>query len=510
MSFPRSASIFPLLLASAALVHCSADQGTQPANGYGSGGTSVSASGGVAGSAALAGSSGTATASGGGGTAGAMMGGTGGTAGAMTGGTGGQVAAGSGGTAGTLAGAAAGAQAGAGGQGGLGGSTAGGAAGNAGSEMTGGSAGMEEAAGGNGGAGGAASGGAAGLGGAGGMGGAGGSAGTGGTPGWASNLPFSFYIGADVSGQESQSASTRDSLLSVLKQHGFNYIRLRMFVDPRASDGYDKNNGYCGTEQTASFGKQIKDAGMGFLLDFHYADNWADPSKQCVPVAWQDLGTIEELAQAVHDYTSDAITQLIAGGARPDMVQIGNEITPGMLIHRCNSGGQPQGNNPVTGSISNWSNLGALLSAASQGVRDVDPEIMISLHIDRGNDYNSSRSFITNARDQGVVFQAFGESCYTAYQGQPSEWRSTFTQLASDFPDLKFFIAEYGPEQKAANDILYELPNEQGIGTFNWEPTSSGPWNTGHDLLRRSGNSYSTQPDMALYDQMTVDYAPRL
>jgi len=145
-----------------------------------------------------------------------------------------------------------------------------------------------------------------------------------------------------------------------------------------------------------------------------------------------------------------------------------------------------------------------------KGVTDVDPNILISLHIDRGDDLASSRNFITNARTQGVEFDAFGESCYTAYQGQPSAWQATFTALATQFPDLKLFIAEYGPEQKAANDMMFNLANEQGLGTFNWEPTTQGSWNTGHDLLRRSGSTYNAQPDLALYDQMTTDYASRL
>ncbi len=46
---------------------------------------------------------------------------------------------------------------------------------------------------------------------------------------------------------------------------------------------------------------------MHFLVDFHYSDNWADPGKQCVPVAWQSLTTIAALATQVHDYTKDAI-----------------------------------------------------------------------------------------------------------------------------------------------------------------------------------------------------------
>src|SRR5438132_4579725 len=131
-----------------------------------------------------------------------------------------------------------------------------------------------------------------------------------------------------------------------MKEHGFNAIRLRTFVDPRAADGYDQANGSADLGHTIAFGKQIKDAGLSLLLDFHYSDNWADPGKQCVPVAWQKFTTIEQLASAVHDYTKDAISQLIAGAARPDLVQIGNEITPGMLLHVCDGAGQPTGSNP--------------------------------------------------------------------------------------------------------------------------------------------------------------------
>jgi arabinogalactan endo-1,4-beta-galactosidase len=252
-------------------------------------------------------------------------------------------------------------------------------------------------------------------------------------------------------------------------------------------------------------------------------------------VAWQGYTTIAQMATAVHDYTKDAITQLIAGGARPDMVQIGNESTPGILIHICDSGGLPKagiaGYNAINGAIylysstdgmappaggppaGGWTNLGMLLKAGVQGVKDVDTGILISLHIDRGNDLASSKSYITNAQNQGVKLDAFGESCYGGTQGQPSDWTNTFTQLSTMFPTLKFFIAEYGPDERAANDVIFDLPSDKGIGTFDWEPTSQGPWNTGgHDLLRYSATTmtYTAQPDLALFDTMKSDYASRL
>jgi len=353
--------------------------------------------------------------------------------------------------------------------------------------------------------------------------GAGGAAGAGGN-----TLP-SFFFGADITDQEPAPAAAISNLLTQMKAHGFNFVRLRTFVDPKAADGYDKTNGFDDIIHTVAFGKIVKDAGMGLLIDFHMSDNWADPGKQCVPVAWQTLTTIADLSAAVHDYTKNAITQLIAGGARPDMVQIGNETTPGMLLHVCNAQGQQTGPNRIQGAATTagWPNLGMLLKAGVAGVREVDPGILISFHIDRGDDFAASKNWIDNAIKQGAVFDAFGESCYQQYQGVPSDpvatkagWTSTFTQLIAAYPTLRFFAAEYGPMEREINDVLFNLPGNKGMGTFDWEPTTSGTWNaaqpsdpmgtTTHALFRRNGNTYMTLADLPLYTQMMMDYASRL
>jgi arabinogalactan endo-1,4-beta-galactosidase len=327
----------------------------------------------------------------------------------------------------------------------------------------------------------------------------------------------SFMIGADITwaqADESLGATYSDGkprdIFAILKDHGFNYIRLRTFVDPKAADGYDRVTGFGDLAHTVAFAKRVKAAGLGFLLDFHYSDNWADPGKQCVPVAWQGFTNVAQMATALHDYTTATVTALIAAGARPDMVQVGNEITPGMDIHVCDADGQPTGEAAVGGAITNWTNLGALLRAGSTAVKDIDPSILVMLHLDRGNAYQTSHDFIVAARAQGVVFDVFGESCYTAYQGQPADWASNFSQLASAFPDLKLAIAEYGSEQRAANDLLFALPNAQGVGSFVWEPTRTGTWNTGHELFDAVGKVYTASADLLLYDQMKLAYASRL
>lgn len=447
----------------------------------------------------------------------------------------GQARAPSGGSRGSQTGGGAGSTEGAAGAtGGAGVSGSGGAAGVTGATGGAGGPGAAGINGGGGTAGDAGTAGAQGTGGKGGFAGGNGAAGSpgGGGAGAGGAFGATFHLGADITDQEPQPVATRTNLLNILKAHGFNSIRLRTFVDPRASDGYDKQNGWAGLEPTVAFGRQIKDAGMRLLIDFHYSDNWADPAKQCVPVAWQGFTSIAQLATAVHDYTRDAIEKLVAGGARPDMVQIGNEITPGLLVHRCDSGGIPiagaAGINPVNGALyyyseraptppagapplGGWTNLGMLLRAGARGVAEVDPGILRVLHLDRGNDLASSRSFIENAIAAGVPFEVFGQSCYTAFQGPPSGWQTVFTTLARQFPSLRFIIAEYGPDQRPANDIVFNLPDHRGLGTFNWAPTTLGFWNEpNHDLLRRSGTTYTEQPDLALYDRMKIDYASRL
>ena len=142
-----------------------------------------------------------------------------------------------------------------------------------------------------------------------------------------------------------------------------------------------------------------------------------------------------------------------------------------------------------------------LLNAGVQGVKDVDTGIKIALHLDRGNDLASSRNYIKNAMTRGVPFDVFGESCYTVTQGQPADWLATFTALATAFPSLKFMIAEYSGAQREANDVIFNLANQRGIGTFNWQPNT---------LWTRAGGNYTPQANMALYDLMKIAYASRL
>ncbi|WP_437668830.1 glycosyl hydrolase 53 family protein [Sorangium sp. So ce131] len=341
----------------------------------------------------------------------------------------------------------------------------------------------------------------------------------------------SFILGADISSiQEAvdNGATYTDTdgnekgMLELLKNHGFNYIRLRTFVDPSAPYGYAfgtggscvKEEAYCDKDHTIEFGKQIKAAGMGFLLDFHYSDTWADPGKQIIPEAWRNARSIAEMTSLLKDYTKDVVAALVAAGARPDMVQIGNEITPGMLIHVPSSSTDCWGSNSVvnpeglTGRATNqnWDNLAALLKAGIAGVKEVDDTIKIMLHVENTDDVDGVTWWVNSAKTRGVAFDVLGLSCYTAFQGRPEVWQNTFNTLADTFPDLSFAIAEYNPERTKANQIMHDLPDGRGLGTFIWEPAQSGSWGSSLFTSQQGGTYRANSDDFAEFDAIKASF----
>ena len=236
---------------------------------------------------------------------------------------------------------------------------------------------------------------------------------------------------------------------------------------------------------TIAMSKRVKAAGMGLLIDFHYSDSWADPGKQYTPSAWVDL-SFEDLVKKLHDYTKDAITQLKDAHARPDMVQIGNEITPGMMTDR-------------GGSTKNWDQLAALLKAGIAATLEADSGIQVMLHIDKGGNNAVTRQWVDAALARGVDFDVLGESCYTRWQGKPETWQANFEDLVKRYPKLKFCVAEVSYETRAERRTRSCWPcrSIRGIGTFVWEPTQNGNM---QGIFDRSGAVIPEK--MAPYDEL--------
>ncbi len=153
------------------------------------------------------------------------------------------------------------------------------------------------------------------------------------------------------------STATEQNCLKILKDHGINTVRLRVWVNPSS----DNINGHCSKNEVVTMALRAKEMGMRVMIDFHYSDSWADPGKQNKPAAWA-THTFSQLLTDVYNHTFDLLDTLKKCGVIPAWAQVGNEITGGMLW--------------PDGSTANWNQLGQLLNRATMRLKPstVPPE----------------------------------------------------------------------------------------------------------------------------------------
>ena len=208
-----------------------------------------------------------------------------------------------------------------------------------------------------------------------------------------------------------RNGNTISNILPYFGEQGWNAMRVRLFVNPENASSSDKEEGVIqDLPYVKALGKRIKDAGYALVLDLHYSDSWADPGKQTVPAAWSGA-SVDDLQDSVYNYTKRVMQEMIAAGARPDFIQLGNEITGGMLWPT----GQvyPTGGAPDGGS---WENFAAYQHSASTAVRETSPETKIILHVEMHN-INQPSGFFGNCESYGVDYDVMGLSYYSAYHG---------------------------------------------------------------------------------------------
>jgi arabinogalactan endo-1,4-beta-galactosidase len=265
--------------------------------------------------------------------------------------------------------------------------------------------------------------------------------------------------------------------LQILRNHGYGWIRLRLFHTPSELP----NN----LEYTIALAKDAKELGFKFLLDYHYADDWADPGKQPMPKAWQGKSH-KDLVQAVFEYTRDTIAAFRDAGVLPDMVQVGNEITNGMMW--------PDGKLPE-----NWDNFAQLVYAGINGVdagRGNGPRPKIMIHIDRGGDAKGTKLFLDKLNSYDVPYDIIGQSYYPWWHGSLNDLRSNLEFMAARYQkDIIVVETAYNwrpsnyvnkpapfpesPEGQRSfldelNRVVMETPNGRGKGIFWWEPAVKG------------------------------------
>jgi arabinogalactan endo-1,4-beta-galactosidase len=275
----------------------------------------------------------------------------------------------------------------------------------------------------------------------------------------------------------------------ILAREGANYMRLRVWVDPPA--------GYSDKARALALAKRAKRAGMKILLDPHYADFWADPSKQPIPAGWPT--DLPGLLTKIKTYTRDLVREFAAQGTPVDILQVGNEITNGILW--------PAGQLYLPDGTQQWPAFTSLLKAGIAGARSSCPrghEMRIMLHIDKGGLMGDTRWFFDNVEQYDVPYDIIGQSYYPIWQGSIADLRANLNDSVSRY-DKPVLIAEVaypwtfedgdgrgnivGPDAilpdvalypatpagqaafyEAVRQVLLQVPGGRGLGFMVWEP----------------------------------------
>lgn len=225
--------------------------------------------------------------------------------------------------------------------------------------------------------------------------------------------------------------------LGLFRLNGVDCMRIRLWVDPYDENGNPYLGGTCDLANALRLCRLAKDKGYAIMFDFHYSDFWADPGKQLIPKAWRKLG-FEQLVNKVNSYTEQTLRVLRQNGVELEYIQVGNEITNGMLWHY----GQLTEPQQSGGKRGNYDRFVRLVKAGISACRKVFPSSKIVLHLERSHDQQVYDEFFTEMADNDVDYDVIGFSYYPY-------WHGTFEQFFANVDMCKKFgkelvVAELG------------------------------------------------------------------
>ena len=207
-------------------------------------------------------------------------------------------------------------------------------------------------------------------------------------------------------------------LLAIMKSYDVDTIRIRLWNDPWSETGESYGAGENDLKTSLEIAKRVTAAGFGVLLNFHYSDFWADPGKQIKPKAWADYG-VKELEQAVYDYTLESMRTFLDAGVNITMVQVGNELSNGLLW--------PEGKVP------NYDNIATFVNAGIRAVRKADAAIPVMIHLDNGGNNALYREWFDNFTKRGEDFEIIGLSYYPFWHGSLQMLNDNMNDIAERY-----------------------------------------------------------------------------
>ncbi len=354
------------------------------------------------------------------------------------------------------------------------------------------------------------------------------------------DLANDFITGADLSSAQALNKAgvayydlnhKKADLLTVMKQAGVNYVRLRIWNNPYQSQapylGYGGGN--TDLNNAEILGRKASQLGMKVLIDLQYADFWCDPAKQYPPKAWKNY-TLEQKKTAVYGYTKWTLQELLKAGVNVGMVQIGNETNGSM----CGVGGLYGGKYDLSDGVA------ALIQAGCYAVDDVNRQnkqkILKAVHF---TDLNTNGYWYAQClAKQKVDYDVFATSYYPMWHGTTAQLTASLSKIAKTF-HKKVMVAETAApytlksfdetpntvsqanivnkqyavsvsgQAQALRDVFFAVNRVNqtvkgaGLGAFYWEPGwICSPKNT----WKTSGSGWASQAS-ASYEKDILGYS---
>ena len=291
----------------------------------------------------------------------------------------------------------------------------------------------------------------------------------------AEHLPEDFFLGMDVSSVLSLEASgvryrdtdgTEKDLFALLSENGVNLIRVRVWNDPFDSDGNGYGGGNNNIEAAVEIGRRAAAYGLPLLVDFHYSDFWADPSKQQTPKAWEGMD-IKAKAEALYTYTADCLSRLKAEGIQVSMVQLGNETNGRMCGERI------------------WMNIvHHLMKAGSRAVREVYPDALVAVHFTNPESADTMLNYASKLAYYDLDYDVFGTSYYPYWHGTLDNLRQVLGEIAETYGKKVMVMETSYAYTLEDGDFSGNTIGEGGGYEKYWPVTVQGQSNALQDVVR--------------------------
>lgn len=244
-------------------------------------------------------------------------------------------------------------------------------------------------------------------------------------------------------------------------------VRIRLWNDPYDIEGNPYGGG---TNDLATFirlAKRAKKEGMKVVLDFHYSDFYVDPSRQKLPKKWAQLKTLDEVKEAMYHFTRDTLLEIKKNDIDLLAIQVGNEITHGMLFPFGELG---EKYDPVRGG--GFEGLSALLKEGIKACKEIYPNAKTIIHLEHSGSYDMQDEYISNIIANGVEFDVIGESYYPFWHGPFPRFKDCISKLIEKYKK-EVWVVELGYEftpKEGEIDTTFVTDQQEGdfiVGNVN-------------------------------------------